>query len=329
MNRRLTQCGAAICVLSMVPGCASVNVGLVTDSMIQSSGYEITIEFASVLNMPDQAKVVLDGTRVGTVRRADIAANRVDVLAQIDRSVSVPANIHAELQQPTVLGDIYVALERDPQSSQDRLPDGGRIPLANTRAPEQLENTLASLSNFVGSGSIQKMQNTIVNINVVTPSGRGEVKNMASTVAKDLSDLSQNIDTVDTWLTGVSRTSDVFNDLAPMFNFWLTDEGISEWDRASSGMTLLAELVPKLGSIFGYGFYLVPLLNSLGNALGAMRQTKWSGEYEIPKWRRWFTDSFLPADKYPAINITSVIGPDGRDVTANTESVLRILGAMP
>jgi phospholipid/cholesterol/gamma-HCH transport system substrate-binding protein len=38
---------------------------------------------------------------------------------------------------------------------------------------------------------------------------------------------------------------------------------------------------------------------------------------------------FLPVDKYPAINITSIIGPDGRELSGNVQDVLRILGATP
>jgi hypothetical protein len=52
-------------------------------------------------------------------------------------------------------------------------------------------------------------------------------------------------------------------------------------------------------------------------------------EQEIPRYRRLFTDFFLPEDKYPAINITSIIGPDGRELSGNVQQVLQILGAMP
>jgi hypothetical protein len=61
----------------------------------------------------------------------------------------------------------------------------------------------------------------------------------------------------------------------------------------------------------------------------AVQQSKVAVEDEIPRWRRLFTDSFLPQDKYPAINITSIIGPDGRELSGNAQQVLRILGAMP
>jgi hypothetical protein len=38
---------------------------------------------------------------------------------------------------------------------------------------------------------------------------------------------------------------------------------------------------------------------------------------------------FLPQDKFPAMNITSIQTPDGREISGNVQDVLRMLGAMP
>jgi hypothetical protein len=70
-------------------------------------------------------------------------------------------------------------------------------------------------------------------------------------------------------------------------------------------------------------------LNSLADSAGAVQQSKIAVEDEIRRFRRLFTDFFLPQDKYPAINITSIVGPDGRELSGNVQDVLRMLGAMP
>ena len=79
-----------------------------------AGGYDIIIEFANVLNLPERAKVVMDGTKVGVVTDVSLTSRGVDVTSRIDHDVAVPSNIHAVLQQATVLGDTYVALERTP-----------------------------------------------------------------------------------------------------------------------------------------------------------------------------------------------------------------------
>jgi phospholipid/cholesterol/gamma-HCH transport system substrate-binding protein len=332
MSRRMQSMIAASVTTMMVSSCASITVNsLPQPGGNHGSGYDIVIEFANVLNLPERAKVVQDGTTVGVVTHVDLKSARVDVTSRIDPGVVIPANAQATLQQSTVLGDTYVALERPPlgEATAPAVGAGGRIPQTHTTSPPQLEDTLANLANFVGSGSIQRMQNTIIGINNVTPSRAGELHNLVSRVAVDLSDLSNNIDTVDKWLNGVAGTAEVMNLNLPVYQYWFTPAGMLGFDRATQVASYLGTILPSIGSIYSGGFWLLPLLNSLGNAVGAVQQSKWDVEAEVPKWRKLFTDDFLPVDKNPAINITSIVGPDGREMIGNVQDVLRILGATP
>ena len=101
-----------------------------------------------------------------------VTREHVNVDARIDRAVTIPADIHATLQQATVLGDIYVSLDRPADQARGPLCRGGRIMLDNTQSPPQLEDTIATMANFVSSGSIQRLQNTIIGLNRRTPSGQ-------------------------------------------------------------------------------------------------------------------------------------------------------------
>jgi len=332
MSRRIRSVIAGTIAAMLLSSCASITV----DALPQPGGppgpgYDIVIEFSNVLNLPDRAKVVMDGTTVGVVTKVDLKSDHVDVTSQIESSVVVPSNTRATLQQSTVLGDTYVALERPPagQATTSTVVAGGRVALSQTTSPPQLEDTLANLANFVGSGSIQRAQNTIIGINNVTPSKAGELRNLVSRVAVDLSDVSNNIDLVDKWLDGVSGTAEVMNSNIPVYQYWFSPAGMSGFDRATIASSYIGTVVPSVGSIYSGGFWLVPLLNSLGNAVGAVQHSKWDFEREAPKWRKLFTEDFLPVDKNPAINITSITGPDGREMIGNVHDVLRILGATP
>lgn len=332
MSRRTRSVIAGAVVATLLSSCASINVdALPQPGSPPGPGYAIVIEFSNVLNLPDRAKVVMDGTTVGVVTQVDLKSDHVDVTSQIESSVTVPTNTRATLQQSTVLGDTYVALERPPagQATTSAVAAGGRVPLAQTTSPPQLEDTLANLANFVGSGAIQRAQNTIIGINHVSPSKAGDLRNMVSRVAVDLSDLSNNIDMVDKWLDGVSGTADVMNRNIPTYQYWFSPAGMLGFDRATTAASYIGTVLPSVGSIYSGGFWLVPLLNSLGNAVGALQQSKWNFEAEAPKWRKLFTEDFLPVDKNPAINITSITGPDGREMIGNVQDVLRILGATP
>ena len=112
MNRRLS-CAVLVATAVTVSSCGSIDVkALPQPGKDYRDGYDVVIEFDNVLNLPDRAKVVMDGTSVGVVTKVDVTSRQVDVTARIDSHVAVPSNIHAVLQQATVLGDIYVALER-------------------------------------------------------------------------------------------------------------------------------------------------------------------------------------------------------------------------
>jgi hypothetical protein len=203
------------------------------------------------------------------------------------------------------------------------------VPLAQTASPPPLEDTIANLANFVASGSIQRAQNTVIGINRAHRTLNIDIPLMATRVASDMADLANNIDLVDHWLNGVSGAAGVMFASIPSFQYWFSADGMLGFDRGTLTSTYISTLLPAVGSVYSGGFWLVPLLNSLVDATGSIQQSKWAVEDEIPAWRNLFTDYFLPQDKYPAINITSIVGPDGRELSGNVHDVLRMLGAVP
>lgn len=328
MMRRSRSLAIITAGVVAVSSCASIDVNaLPAPGKSFSDGYTLVMEFANVLNLPARAKVTLNGVTIGIVTGVAVAGSHVDVTSRIDPTISVPSNIHAELQQATVLGDIYVALDK-PASGAPALVPGSRIPLAQTASPPQLEDTIVHLADFIGSGSIQRVQNALIGLNRITPPP-ADVRKIASRFSADITDLSNNIHTVDLLLNAVSETAQVLHNQIPELKSTLTPQGMLGWDNAMGVLQYMSTGLPSVGSVYSGAFWLAPLLNSLADAVGAVRQSKWAFESEVPKWRRLFTDYFLPQDKYPAINITSIVGPDGRELSGNVQDVLRLLGAMP
>jgi phospholipid/cholesterol/gamma-HCH transport system substrate-binding protein len=333
MTRRIRPIAVAVAVTGalLLSSCAAINVNaLPQPGTSYGDGYDIVMKFDSVLNLPERAKVVLDGVTVGVVSKVTLTPGDVDVTARVGHDVVIPSNIHAVLQQATVLGDIYVALER-PHGGGPPAPalaPGATVPLAQTTSPPQLEDTIASLANFVSSGSIQRAQNTIIRLNRVIPTS-DEVRRLTVQVDANLSAMSVNIDQVDELLDGVSRTAATLNAHIPQLDYQLSPYGQVNIDRFIAIANYVSTLLPGVGSIASGGYWLVPFLNSLADSVGAVQQSKGAVEQEVPRYRRLFTDFFLPDDKYPAINITSIVGPDGRELSGNVQQVLQVLGAMP
>lgn len=330
MRSRARFAVAAIAAASVLSSCGSLSVDAIpVPGSNYTGGHDVIIEFANVLNLPARAKVVMDGTTVGVVTDMTLTSRGVEVTSQIDRDVAVPSNIHAVMQQATVLGDTYVALERVPGAgSAAPLGPGGRIPIAQTSSPPQLEDTIANMANFIGSGSIQRAQNSVININRVTPP-RPEIRQIASRAAVDLSDLSNNIDNVDLWLKGLSETAKVMSTDTPIFKYWFSPEGVLGFHHNFILVHYLAPVVPALGTIYFNGYWLVPTFSAGTDALEAVQHSKWAFDEEVPRWQHLVTDYYMPERKYPAINITSIVGPDGRELSGNVRQVLRMIGATP
>ena len=339
LRTRLIAATAATATVLLVSSCAAISVdALPPPGPSYDDGYDLVMQFESVLNLPERAKVVLDGVTVGVVSKVALTSREVDVTARMANGVVIPSDIHAVLQQATVLGDIYVALERPTANATQSPPPGtapapalaagAAIPMSQTTSPPQLEDTIASLANFVSSGSIQRAQNTIIRLNRVTPSS-DEVRVLTGRVKTDLSALANNLDSVDQVLNGLAQTAAVVNDRTPDLQYLFSPMGQRGWEHFIALTQYTGTVLPSVGSITIGGYWLVPFLNSLADSVGALQESKVAGETEIPKYRKIFTDMFLPVDKYPAINIKSIIGPDGRELSGNVQEVLRILGAMP
>jgi virulence factor Mce-like protein len=319
----------AILCATVVSGCASLSVDtLPVPGTTYSDGYDIVLEFTNVLNLPDRAKVLMDGTEVGAVQKVTVTSDGVEVTARIAGGVEVPSNIHAVLQQGTVLGDTYVALERTDQPSANPLKPNGRIPVGQTTSPPQLEDTLATLANFIGSGSIQRAQRSVIGINRITPP-HPEIRAMASRVATDLSDLSANVDTVDLWLRGIDDTATVFAQRGPTLGRWFSPQGVADFRHIMYPARYMAVILPSLGTIYYNGYWLVPVLESVADALETLQHSKWVVDEEVPRWYNLITNFYDPERKFPAINITSIVDSDGRELSGNVQQVLQMIGAMP
>ncbi|MGE2724207.1 MlaD family protein [Mycolicibacterium pulveris] len=330
MIRRIRQVLAILSAV-LVCSCSALTVDALPQPGGARDGYDVTFEFANVLNLPDRARVVMDGVTVGVVTDVDVIGDRVDVTSRIDAGVVIPSDIRGILQQPTVLGDIYVALERDPDAAGPAPPlqPGGTVPLAHTSSPPQIEDTIATLANFVASGSIQRAQDAMIGLNRVAETSDVELREVVAHMSSNLSELADNMESADLALHGLADTATVLSAKRSAIGHWFSPAGMLGFDRATQVTSRLSVMIPSIGSVYTGGFWLVPMLTTMGDAMGAVQSTKWAVEDEIPRWRTLFNDYFLPQDKYPAINITSIVGPDGRELSGDVADVLRILGAAP
>ncbi len=232
-----------------VSGCASQ----IADIPLPGTGttgdtFRMSVVFSSVLNLPDRAKVMLDGVRVGTLRGTRIVGN--DVAADIDMStdVQLPTTTKAELRQTTVLGEIFIALSRPDSVPADTplLRGGDVIPLAQTTPATNVEDLLRSLANLTQGGRLPEVAAAIRQINANFPSA-AEVRSLAAYVRTTLGEINRNTDDLDAILDSTRRIAGTLADQSTRLS-----EALRVGPDRSAGLgsllNLVTDLVYSLGS---------------------------------------------------------------------------------
>ncbi|MCC3312270.1 MlaD family protein [Nocardia africana] len=294
-----------------------------------SSGYGLTFEFTSAMNLPDRANVMMDGLRVGQVQNTALSGSAVKVEARISDATRVPADATASIRQDTLLGDTYVAIEHDTdRPATGFLPAGAMIPATRTTSPPQLEDVMAVLANFINGGSIQRAQDALVKINKVMPAPP-DVAHIADTVSVDLQDLSARNSEIDRFLEQLNATSTAVDQSGPQLAQMFDDSATHYWHRLNADvMQYVGTLLPSIGSIFQGGIWLVPLLESLASGATVIRSTAEDVPSDAAAISTFLTGTLLPFLRNPSLNIQSIGTQDGTDLTAGLGNVLRILGAV-
>jgi virulence factor Mce-like protein len=291
------------------------------------SSYGISLVFASAMNLPTGADVTMDGLRVGRVESVRVSNQAVTVGIQLKQGTRVPSGVDAVIQQDTLLGDTYIALNNEPNIPvTGYLRPGATVPVSRTTSPPQLEDTMAVLAYFVNGGSIQKIEDTMTGINTVMPA-LPEVQNMASVVSRDLGDLSRNTGHIDRMLNGFNATSMAIDAKGNTLDALFSQATVPFWQHmAVDIVSYVATVLPSIGSIFEGGMWLVPMLDALATDGGELREI-----YDVAasdKLTSFLRTTLAPYIEHPSVNIRSVQAANGDQVIGDVENLLRMLGAV-
>ncbi|WP_280343284.1 MlaD family protein [Nocardia neocaledoniensis] len=294
-----------------------------------NNGYDVTLEFASVMNLPAGAHVMMDGLKVGAVDAVDLAADSVRVTVTLDGGTQVPTDVRAVIRQNTLLGDTYIGLDRPFEGATGAfLSAGSTVPVERTSSPPQLEDTIAVLAHFVNGGSIQRVQEAMSKINTVMPEML-DLQHMASTVAVDLRDLAGNTGEIDRFLEGLDATAQSVNNRSDIVSTVFTDNAVHFWYRwAHNIVGYVSKALPAIGSIFEGGLWMVPMLESLADTASMGRGIWDDAPTTAAKLSEFLRLTLLPFVENPSINVLSVESAKGDQMIADVENVLRMLGAV-
>ncbi|GAA5070563.1 MlaD family protein [Nocardia iowensis] len=336
--------GLAVALALTVPaaGCSFDPSSVpVPGSEVSGDTYDIHIQFANVLNLPARAKIMANGAQVGTVSGVSVVDSAetggrggyVVVDARISRSARLPADTHAELRQNTVLGDIHLALLTPPDGFDKLLPEGGTIPLAQTKPPVQLEDTMAALATFTQGGAVQQVQDTIEQLNDVLPTDPARTAQIGKTLADDAVDLGNHLDELDSLLDGIDNNTNVLHGIRPVLADLLTQESVDQMTGIAPSIVGVTKIFSVLGPIGTSLTWLGPLLNSADGTvqaylplLASARPLDLSQPSNLQALISLVRDKIIPfAEHGPKVNITGVKTDAPVPIQDQTDRIIQTL----
>ncbi|MFE3195540.1 MlaD family protein [Nocardia sp. NPDC059240] len=163
--------------------------------------YTVRIEFGSVLNLPDRAKVIADGVEIGMLDHIDLIGTTAVATVKLHTDAKLPKTTTAELRQDTILGDIHIALEAPKNSDAAFLGNGDVIPASQTIPATNVEDILRALSNIITGGRWTDIQKMVVDVNAAFPSDPAELDRINNAGRAALHDMAAHTDDLNRILT--------------------------------------------------------------------------------------------------------------------------------
>ncbi|GAB2811226.1 MlaD family protein [Streptomyces daliensis] len=206
--------------------------------------YEITAEFQDVLSLFPQSAVKVNDVAVGEVTGIELADNgwQAEVTMRVNGDVRLPANVYANLEQSSLLGEKYVQLVAPggtgtagdagghegigtgdtgdtgdteekaasatvSEAPRGRLRDGSVIPRSRTNRYPEVEEVFGALSMLLNGGGVAQLRDITRELNTALSGNETEVRSMLRRVNKLTTSLDDNKESITDAIDGVDKLS--------------------------------------------------------------------------------------------------------------------------
>ncbi|GAB19804.1 Mce family protein [Gordonia effusa NBRC 100432] len=261
---------AAIAVL--VRGTASFSELPAIDDLTAGPTYRVDVQFSNALNLPDKATILLDGVKVGVVDSVSVGSvtdSYVTAHLAIRNEYRIPVGTKVQLRQPTLLGDIFLALDTGGIApGAPPLEPGAVIPLRDTQPPTQVEDLLVNVAAVTGNGVISKMLNTVAAANNIggTPA---ETAASMKELRRQLTDLGSYPQDLGALLTTLESGTAALRASGPALSALLDPAGVKTTVAVVGSLVNAVGILGAIGPIGREANFLSGFLASADHALKA------------------------------------------------------------
>jgi phospholipid/cholesterol/gamma-HCH transport system substrate-binding protein len=212
----------------------------------EDNSFEVTAEFADILNVVPRSPVMVDDVVVGEVTDVERVGWHAKVTLRVRDDVELPDNAIADIRQVSLLGEKYVALEAPETAPSDEpLGEGDNIALADTGRNPEVEEVLGALSFLLSGGGVAQLGTIVEELNHVMSGREDRLRSL-------LGSLEDVVGTLDEQKADIIRALEAMNGLTATLNRE-RDTVTAALDATGPAIKVLAaqhdELVDMLGAL--------------------------------------------------------------------------------
>ncbi|NLU84200.1 MCE family protein [Rhodococcus sp. HNM0569] len=256
MRRAATATAALSVAAVLATSCSSegiYGIPLPGGADVGDDPMHLTIQFDDVLDLVPQTAVKVDGVPVGRVDSIGVADDgwTAEVAILLDRTVDLPSNAIAAVDQTSLLGEKFIQLTPPQEGAAGTLSDGDEIPLANTRHSTEIEQVLGALSLLLNGGGVGQLQPVVHELSTALDGREGRVKELlhqTNTLVDGLNDqrddITRALDGLDT-LT--ARTAEQTDKIEAVLDELPVATGVLEEQRPQ--LTQMLGQLDRLGQV--------------------------------------------------------------------------------
>ncbi|MBO0828051.1 MAG: MCE family protein [Streptosporangiales bacterium] len=190
----LTGCGSQGVYSLPLPGGADTG----------KNPYTIAVEFTDVLDLVPRSAVKVGDVAVGQVTKVELVGWHAKVYCQVKRSVRLPDNAVASIQQTSLLGEKYVELgQPTTETPHGRLGDGDVIPLPRTGKGAEVEEVLSALALLLNGGGLPQLQTINKELNQALGGREDKVRDVISRLDTFIGGLDRQKASIDKAITNL------------------------------------------------------------------------------------------------------------------------------
>ena len=168
-------------------------------------GYELHIDYPQVSGLMPGHVVRYAGVQVGTVKKLNVAPDKVEVIAEIDDNIKIPQGAMFTIAADGIMGEKYVHIVPPKQATQGFIGEGSRLKgvpgggmdefFANSGdLVTRMEHIATAFENVFGDKEVQEsMKNGFKNMQGITENMNVFTKVMADVAVSNQQDITQMI----------------------------------------------------------------------------------------------------------------------------------------